>query len=147
MRLIKTRRRKVRVHWPVTSATFTQLIAASGAVAYLGGDIEPLRDVIEATAELGDFGDYTDVVEMSIGYETFSVGPAANPTLGSAGERSVSPTLVVTTYMDSGISDERVEEILARLVAAHPWEVPVIELTDAVELVTPSASARMGVHA
>jgi hypothetical protein len=141
MRLEKSRRHKLRVHWPVSAETFDSLVASAGA-AYLSEDLRPLRNVIETTSELGDFGAYTDVVEMSLGVETFLVGDSANATLGARGERCVSPTLVVTTYLSAELSAARVDQVISELVSAHPWEVPVIELSETVELVTSVSTGR-----
>ncbi|MGO4533654.1 hypothetical protein [Leifsonia sp. 2MCAF36] len=141
MRLEKSRRHKLRVHWPVSAETFDSLVASAGA-AYLSEDLRPLRNVIETTSELGDFGAYTDVVEMSLGVETFLVGDSANATLGARGERCVSPTLVVTTYLSAELSAARVDQVISELVSAHPWEVPVIELSETVELVTSVSTER-----
>ncbi|SEI02874.1 MULTISPECIES: hypothetical protein [unclassified Leifsonia] len=146
MRLEKSRRHKLRVHWPVSAETFESLVASAGA-AYLSEDLRPLRNVIETTSELGDFGAYTDVVEMSLGVETFLVGDSANATLGARGERCVSPTLVVTTYLSAGLSAARVDQVISEFVSAHPWEVPVIELSETVELVTSVGAERTEVLA
>lgn len=146
MRLEKSRRHKLRVHWPVSAETFESLVASAGA-AYLSEDLRPLRDVIETTSELGDFGAYTDVVEMSLGVETFLVGDSANATLGARGERCVSPTLVVTTYLSADLSAARVDQVISELVSAHPWEVPVIELSETVELLTSVGAERTEVLA
>lgn len=141
MRLEKLRRYKLRVHWPVSAETFTTLLNDT-AQGYESDDLRALRNVIETTPELGDFGDYTDVVEMSFGLESFLVGTAANATLGAAGERCMSPTLAVTTYMRADLHPARIEEILSELVDAHPWEIPVIELLETVDLVSPAAAER-----
>lgn len=146
MRLEKSRRHKLRVHWPVSAETFESLVASAGA-AYLSEDLRPLRNVIETTSELGDFGAYTDVVEMSLGVETFLVGDSANATLGARGERCVSPTLVVTTYLSADLGAARVDQVISELVSAHPWEVPVIELSETVELVTSVRAERTEVLA
>ncbi|HEV7185388.1 MAG TPA: hypothetical protein VGN33_12900 [Leifsonia sp.] len=135
MRLEKSRRHKLRVHWPVSAETFESLVTSAGA-AYLSEDLRPLRDIIETTSELGDFGAYTDVVEISFGLESFLVGDSANATLGARGERCVSPTLIVTTYLRAELSAARIDQVVSELVSAHPWEVPVIEFSETVELVT-----------
>lgn len=137
MHLGHDRRRKVRIHWPISGEVFARLIAGHTETINEHDALAPLLGTLAVTPELGDFGDYTSVIETSIGYEGFTVGPAAVPTLGTPGERSISPTLVVTTYLDEQIDEHRLDEILGQLVAAHPWEVPVIELMDAVTLVTP----------
>lgn len=136
MHLRHARRRKVRIHWPISPEVFALLVEGRTAAISSHDAFAPLLHALNATPELGDFGDYTSVIETSLGYEGFTVGSAATPTLGTPGERTVSPTLAVTTYLDAEIDTDRLDQILQQLVAAHPWEVPVIELTDAVTLVT-----------
>jgi hypothetical protein len=63
-----------------------------------------------------------------LGFEGFTCTDGANPTLGQVGQRTISPTLVFTTYFDAALDDVAVERILQRIVDIHPWEVPVIEL-------------------
>ena len=57
------------------------------------------------------------------------------------GEASVSPTVIVTTYVCGDIDPAAIELALARLLAAHPWEVAVIELVD-IALLTRGENAR-----
>lgn len=78
---------------------------------------------------LGNFGRYTGVVETALGIEVFTPTAAARPTLGAAGAASHSPTVMFTTWADAGASG--LAEAVAAIAAAHPWEVPVIELSEA----------------
>jgi hypothetical protein len=128
--------RTIKVYWPVDTATL---------VACAEGDLDMLRSdesfaslvrVLEATPELGDFGVYGDVFEVAFGAEGFTVRPGARPSLGSVGGRFLSSTLAVTTYVDAGVDDDELARVLARLADAHPWEVPVIELSAPLDLVT-----------
>lgn len=146
MRLEKSRRHKLRVHWPMTAETFERFVGDSTGSVYSGKELAALTEVIQGTPELGDFGTYTDVVEFSLGYESFVVGNGANATMGTPGQRSVSPTLVLTTYLNPDLPDSRLDEILEALVSAHPWEVPVIELTEIVQLVPPALADAAGVR-
>lgn len=84
--------------------------------------------IIRAENPLGDFGLYKGVVEISTGFESFSPTAEAKPTSGGAGEVAVSPTVIITTYIRDDAPEELVAASLNELVAAHPWEVPVIEV-------------------
>lgn len=121
--------RKLRVHWPVASETFSRLAK---------GDVEAFRDeagvvaLLQAVSEspdLGDFGNYRHVFESGLGFEGFTCTEGANPTLGQVGQQTISPTFVFTTYFDAALDDAAVERFLQSIVDIHPWEVPVIELT------------------
>ena len=70
------------------------------------------------------------VAEIGLGWETFAPSPAANPTLGSAGEVEHSPTVTLTTWIPASAPTEAVDAALAALMEAHPWEVPVIEVIE-----------------
>ncbi|MFI1507940.1 hypothetical protein [Streptomyces sp. NPDC020597] len=133
------RRRRVRtikVFWPVASATLSA--CAKGDLDALRADdsFASLLRVVETSPELGDFGVYGDVFEVSLGAEGFTVRPGARPALGSIGGRFLSSTLAVTTYVDAEVDDDALARILARLTDAHPWEVPVIELSAPLDLVS-----------
>ena len=121
--------RKLRIHWPIPLDTMTQL--ASGDLGALESDpgIASLLQALTATPELGGFGNYHHVFESSAGFEGFTVAEGANPTLGSVGQRTISPTFVFTTYFDDSLPDQAVHELVQRIVDIHPWEVPVIEVS------------------
>ena len=72
--------RKLRIHWPISTETMTQL--ASGDLQALNSDagIASLLDALQTTPELGGFGNYHHVFESSAGYEGFTVAEGANPT-------------------------------------------------------------------
>ncbi|MFD9392241.1 hypothetical protein ACFWBB_16405 [Streptomyces sp. NPDC060000] len=127
--------RTIKVYWPVATATLTA--CAEGDLDALRADesFASLLRVLETSPELGDFGVYGDVFEVAIGAEGFTVRPGARPALGSIGGRFLSSTLAVTTHVDAAVDDDALTRVLARLADAHPWEVPVIELSAPLDLV------------
>ena len=131
--------RAVRIHCPVATETLTALL--SGDTTTLNRDpvLSAMLAVIREQPALGDFGLYNGVAEVALGWETFAPGPAAKPTLGASGEVALSPTVTLTTWIGEGTSDIAVEAALDALLAAHPWEVPVIELTETQVLLRPKA--------
>ncbi|MFI5963366.1 hypothetical protein ACIA8J_14445 [Streptomyces asoensis] len=128
--------RTIKVYWPVATATLTA--CAKGDLDALRADesFAALLRIVETSPELGDFGVYGDVFEASLGAEGFSVRPGASPSLGSVGGRFLSATLAVTTYVDAATDDDTLARLLDRLAEAHPWEVPVIELSAPLDLVS-----------
>jgi hypothetical protein len=128
MALTVGRRRAVavKVHCPISAETHAAM--ASGQADALERDPAAfaILAIIRGDNPLGDFELYKGVCEVSTGWESFEPGPEATPTLGSAGQRALSPTAILTTYASEGAD---LEIALAEIMAAHPWEVPVIEVT------------------
>ncbi|ABD25422.1 hypothetical protein Saro_0977 [Novosphingobium aromaticivorans DSM 12444] len=117
----------VKIHCPVSAATLAAMLAGDASAIELDETAAAILAIIRADNPLGDFALYGGVVEIGLGWESFTPGAAANPALGTAGSAALSPTAILTTYAPAG-SD--IEPALAALMAAHPWEVPVIEIRD-----------------
>ncbi|MEO3941016.1 hypothetical protein V3C41_08055 [Paenarthrobacter nicotinovorans] len=131
--------RKLRIHWPIPVETMKQL--ASGDLAALESDagITSLLNELQTAPELGGFGNYHHVFESSAGFEGFTVAEGAKPTLGTVGQRTISPTFVFTTYFDDSLDHRTVQELVQRIVDIHPWEVPVIEVSGPLSVSSSSA--------
>lgn len=134
--------RKLRVHWPVDGGTLARLTAGDAGIFEEDPSLALLLAALEEQPELGDFGIYRHVFESSFGFEGFTVAPGANPTLGSVGSSSVSPTFVLTSYFDAGMPATAVGNLLQRILDIHPWEVPVLEISDPVSISTGRAAHR-----
>jgi hypothetical protein len=130
------RAHKVRVHCPLAQSTFAALLAGDGQAIERDPTAAKMLAIIRADNPLGDFGAYTGVVEISFGLESFVPTAAATPTLGAAGTPAISPTAILTTYVDEAADPELVRAALRALAMAHPWETPVIEFDETpVELI------------
>ena len=121
---------RVSVHVPVAAATLEALLAGDRAALEADPVMTRMLAILRAPGALGDFGVYHGVAEIGLGWETFAPSPAANPTLGSAGEVEHSPTVTLTTWIPASAPTEAVDAALAALMEAHPWEVPVIEVIE-----------------
>ncbi|MET8975612.1 hypothetical protein ABZX85_08325 [Streptomyces sp. NPDC004539] len=132
----RRRVRTIKVYWPVAEETLTAASAGDLDALRRDDSFAALLRVLESTPELGDFGVYGDVFEVAFGAEGFTVRPGARPSLGTVGGRFLSTTLAVTTYVDGTLDDDALAPVLARLVAAHPWEIPVLELSAPLDLVS-----------
>lgn len=127
-------RRKVRVlrlSWPVDPVTIAAL--QSGITGALEKDesFAKLLAALRAENPLGDFGIYQAVAEVTPCWELFQPQAGSSPALGSAGQAQVSTNLMVTIHVDAAAPEDEFEAVLDWLVALHPWEVPVIEISDA----------------
>ena len=118
--------RDIRVYCPVAPATLAALVAGNPAAVEEDSTAATLLAILR-TAPLGDFGRYRGGVELALGYEGFRPGDGAVPTLGAVGEASWSPTVILTAIYDA---EADVEALADALLAAHPWDVPVIAVSE-----------------
>ncbi len=86
--------------------------------------------IIRADNPLGDFGIYRSVVEIGSGWEALTLGTAARAALSKAGIPEISPTITLTVYIPAEADDETVSRASDVIMAAHPWKIPVIELSE-----------------
>lgn len=122
--------RDIRVYCPVAPATLAAMTAGRAAAV----EDDPIAAALLAilrTPPLGDFGRYREVVEVALGYEGFRPGEGAVPTLGAVGQPSWSPTVILTAIYDA---EADVSALTDALLAAHPWDVPVIALSEPYQL-------------
>jgi len=122
--------RKVRIHCPIELNTFVEVL--QGNLAAIEDDPVAARmlSVIRARGPLGDFDLYQGVFEISFGIEGFTATERATPTAGKRGAATLSPTAIITTYIDAAAGAAAVTAALDELVRAHPWETPVIEVAN-----------------
>lgn len=132
--------RRITIHCPIRPQTLRA--AADGALDALVVDagIAPILTLIESSGELGDFGHYRGVCEIGLGLEVFTPQAGAQPTVGAVGQRALSATATIKTYVAANCSGVRLSQLLAELAACHPWEIPVIEV-DAIHLFAPDVQA------
>lgn len=115
----------VRVHCPVWGNVLARLQAGEAAALADDPVLSAVVAVIRGSEVLGAIGPYRGVFELGFGLESFVPGADAVPASGRVGEAAVVPTVVAKTYAAEGADIARE---LAAIVAAHPWEVPVIEV-------------------
>ncbi|MGV3513079.1 MAG: hypothetical protein ACO1OX_13855 [Novosphingobium sp.] len=115
----------VKIHCPISPSTLAAMLSGNAEAIEADAAASAMLAVIRADNPLGDFDLYKGVCEISVGWESFQPGPGATPTLGASGTRTLSPTAILTTYAKA---EADTTPVLAELIAAHPWEVPVIEV-------------------
>lgn len=121
---------RVAVHVPVAAETLSALLAGNRSVLESDPVMARMLAILRSPGALGDFGVYHGVAEIGLGWETFAPSPEANPTLGAAGKIEHSPTVTLVSWIPAEAPAEAIDTALAALMDAHPWEVPVIELTE-----------------
>ena len=123
--------RVLRLSWPVDPATLVALQSGQADALEADPSFVNLLVALRADNPLGDFGLYQAVAEVSPCWELFQPQGEAKPTLGAAGQSQVSTNLMVTIHVDAEVAEDAFEMILDWLVSIHPWEVPVIEISEA----------------
>ncbi|MAC10816.1 MAG: hypothetical protein CMN74_01005 [Sphingorhabdus sp.] len=124
--------RALKVYCPIDREALAPLMRGELPTAAQAGAFTAIIDLIRADNPLGDFGIYRSVIELTTGLESFTPGPDARPTLGEAGTAALSPTAILTVYIPSDAPQAAVDRAIDAILAAHPWEVPVIELSGTV---------------
>jgi hypothetical protein len=122
--------RRITVRCPVAAETFAALVRGEFSALEVDAHAAKVLGVIRGDNPLGDFGLYRGVFEVGLGIEGFTPTERAVPTAGQAGANALSPTVRITTYVDPRAPAREVQAALDLLVAAHPWEVPVIEMDE-----------------
>jgi len=84
---------------------------------------EKLLDAL-ADAGAGTIGDYDRCAWTTGGTGTFDARPIADPTVGEPGER----TATEETRVETVLPRSRAADVVAALVAAHPYEEPAYDL-------------------
>ena len=85
--------------------------------------LDATRDAVFA-AGAGRIGDYERCSWFTAGTGTFLGGEGTEPTIGRAGQEERTPELRVETV----VPDDRVEAVVAALIAAHPYEEVAYDL-------------------
>ncbi|MBB5685764.1 hypothetical protein [Sphingobium boeckii] len=122
--------RALRIHCPVDAATLQALLDGDMNVMRADPLLAGMLRIIEDDNPLGDFTLYQGVVEITPGWECFTPLPEARPAKGTADAPAISPTVILTTYIAAGAPEPQLADALDRIMALHPWEVPVIELVE-----------------
>ena len=120
----------IRVTWPVSLAVLQRLHTGDMAALDCEDGLASLYAILDGDNSLGDFGAYQAVAEITPGWELFRPGADANPSRGTIGQREVSPSLMITIHIPGNATQVAVEAAIARLLAAHSWEIPVIEVSE-----------------
>jgi len=85
--------------------------------------LDTTREAVFA-AGAGRIGDYERCSWYTAGTGTFLGGEGTEPTIGMAGQEERTPELRVETV----VSGDRVEPVVAALLAAHPYEEVAYDL-------------------
>lgn len=118
----------VRIHVPVSPESFRAMLAGDIAAGERDPVLAAILAIVREDNPLGDFGLYKGVAEVGLGWESFTPGPEAKPTFGEAAMTSLSPTVILAVHASCDEDDPAFLEAMDRILAVHPWEVPVIEI-------------------
>jgi len=121
--------RKLTVYCPIAATTLSALARGELDALALDASAAPILRFLEGCPELGALGAYRGVCEVTIGLEAFTPVAGAQPTVGEIGQPSRGATAAITTYAKATLPAERLEALVAEIIRLHPWELPVIELS------------------
>lgn len=132
---LRTRRVQIlTIHVPVAAETLRRLMAGDSAAIDAEPALSTILAIVRESDSLGAFGAYRGVVELGLGWECFTPGGSARPALGTVGVESRSPTVILRIHMPAE-DRAQADAAIADILAAHPWEIPVIECSTAEILV------------
>ena len=77
-----------------------------------------------------DFAPLRTSMHPSESWLLFSPTEDAEPTLGEVGSTTRSPTAILIVYVPMEASREAVDNAIRALLEAHPWEIPIVELSE-----------------
>ncbi|MHA6718371.1 hypothetical protein ACX40Y_02855 [Sphingomonas sp. RS6] len=119
--------KRLRVHCPMAPESWRRLMAGDHTALADDPAIGAILAIARDDTPFGDFGLYRGVVELSPGWEIFTPGAHARPALGAAAQETVSPTLILTFHVPADADPAAIDATVDRILAAQPWEIPVIE--------------------
>lgn len=120
----------IRLAWPVAETTVARLLAGHHDAIEDDPSLARLLTLLRDDNPLGDFGAYQGVAELAQGWELFRPGPDARPALGEPGRHEASPSVMVTIHVPAEAAGDALDAAIDALMAAHPWEVPVVEVSE-----------------
>jgi hypothetical protein len=78
----------------------------------------------------GEVGKYSGLYEVDVGFEGYQPEKGASPRYGKIGEGAIIGKSTIITYLDRVRGERVLDDLVNAIVNAHPWEHPVIEITD-----------------
>ena len=99
--------------------------------------VEKIKASIHSIRGVGEVGDYKEIYELDFGFEGYRPTVLAAPRYGRPGEEIILGKVAFTTYLAQTCQEEVLNQLIAAIKLVHPWEHPVIELTE-VKLFMPS---------
>jgi len=120
---------KLTIHCPIRPDTHAAL--AAGDLAALEADdlAAPVLAAVRKTGLFGAIGPYRDVFHVGIGLEGFTPTTGARPTVGEVDLPCRIPTAAISVHASAATPPKQLAAALAAIAAAHPWELPVMEVS------------------
>lgn len=99
----------------------------------VGSSAKSVRAILEAIGRVpgvGEVGDYEALFELDFGFEGYRPKEGSDPQYGAIGEAVRLGKAAVVTYLRRDCKPQVLERLIAEIRKVHPWEHPVIELTE-----------------
>ncbi len=92
--------------------------------------IKQLIQMLDDNSVVGRVGQYAGVYEIGLGLEGYLPVSNAQPILGEVGVRTRLRTISFKTYVITGSTRNTIDQFVTDVVKIHPWEHPMIEISD-----------------
>ncbi len=120
---------KIEIHVPCQRMPVLPIVWAD--VLKAAPALQGILDFLAQAHPFARLGRYDGNFEIQLGFEGFTPRVGSNPHFGQADEKSVLPSLTLTTFVTERVDTGKIEKFVDGIRANHPWEHPVIVITEA----------------
>ena len=92
---------------------------------------QKIMAVINDSQPIGYVDGYSGVHEVYMNQEGFTPDESANPVQGEAGSVESCAGYQIRIYAPADISDKALEDFCEKICDVHPWNAPIIAITQA----------------
>ena len=107
----------LEIYVPITKGTFLDIVKGNVDVVFNDKYAKAILFELKANLINGNFCDYREVLEISLGLETYSPS-----------EFSAVHNIKVTAFINEDYDSIAIIDLVEKLVNNHPWEHPVMTI-------------------
>ena len=107
----------MEVYVPITKSTFLNVLKGEVDSVFKDEYAKPILSELKLNKTNGNFCDYSEVLEISLGFETLSPS-----------EFSATHNIKVTAFIDGNADSIAIVNLVKKVMKNHPWEHPVMAI-------------------
>ncbi len=107
----------LEVYLPITKETFLDVISGNTEAIFSDEYAESILSLLKKSDINGNFCNYKEVLEISLGLESYSPS-----------EFKSVHNIKATAFLDDDINNVKIVSLVEEVIKLHPWEHPVIAL-------------------